>query len=209
MLKAFLPKGAPFFELLLQQNTIMCALCALIPRLMGKDGCGETDLRTDAAKLEEEGDEVYLTIIKELSQTFITPIDREDILRIAKEQESMTDLLQNLVTRVYVLSISNPPFPLQKIAENLHKMTLLTSSMLQGLSKRKDSHDTTAFRHLRNESEMLINSGLGEVLDVTEMTPLNIFSTLKLTRAFDRMEQALEQVNELVESIEEAVLKNV
>ena len=209
MLDAFLPKSAPFFQLLLRQNKVLCSLCALVVQVLDPECAGGPDLRPEAAKLEEKGDILYLTIIKVLSQTFITPIDREDILRIAKEQESMTDLVQNLVDRLYVFNITAPAFPLQKLARNLQGMALLTSSMLHGLSEHKDSHDTRSFRALRNESEALINSGLETVLNGTEMTPQAVFATLKLTRAFDRMEQALEQVTELAESIEEAVMKNV
>ena len=223
MLGAFLPKGAPFFELLLRQNAIMCAQCALISRLLETGIPGGHDLRPEvarleeetslleeeASRLEEEADRVYLTIIKSLSQTFITPIDREDLLRMAKEQENMADLAQNLMARLYVFSIASPPFPMRKLGHNLHKMALLTSSMLRGLSEGKDSHDTRTFRELRIESEMLISSGLGEILDSTDMTPQSVFATLKLTRAFDRLEQAHAQMTELAEAIEEAVLKNV
>ena len=81
--------------------------------------------------------------------------------------------------------------------------------MLKGLSERKDSHDTTAFRKLQMESDLLISSGLEETMGGTEMTPQALFAMVKLTRAFDRMEQALMQVTELAEDIEEAVLKNV
>ncbi len=208
MLDAFLPKAAPFFQFLLQQNSIMCAGCVMISRLL-ESGDHEIDLRPEVARLEEEGGQIYLTIIKELSQTFITPIDREDILRITKEQERMTDLVQNLVDRLYVLNIDRPPFTLKKLAQNLQQMTLLTSSMLKGLSKRKDSHDTRAFQALLNESELLISSGLEEAMSGLEMTPQAVFSMVKLTRAFDRMEQAIAQITELAEDIEEAVLKNV
>lgn len=209
MLDILLPKGAPFFELLRQQNAIMCSACALVPRLLENGYLGEVDLRTEAAALEEEGDAVYLTIIKHLSQTFITPIDREDILEIAKEQERLTDLLNNLVARLYIFNMAEPSPSLKKIAHNINEMTGLTSSMLQGLSERRDSHGTRAFRALRDECEILISAGLEEVLDVQEMTPQMMLSTIKATRAFDRLEQAIEQVTDLAEALEEAVLKNV
>ncbi|MDL2313686.1 DUF47 family protein [Desulfovibrio sp. OttesenSCG-928-C14] len=209
MLNAFLPKGAPFFELLLQQNAIMCSVCALVPDMLDAEEPGGQDLHNQAARLEEEGDALYATIIRALSQTFITPIDREDILAIAKEQEYMTDLAQNLMARLYIFDIAAPPFPLRELAHNLQEMALLSSSMLRGLAARKDSHNTKAFRALRNKSEMLISSGLGEVLDDTQMTPQAVLATLKLSRAFDRMEQAMDQITDLVEAIEEAVLKNV
>jgi len=209
MLDAFLPKGAPFFKLLLEQNAIMCSACDLVSRLLENEILGEVDLRPDVEKLEEEGDAAYMHMIRELSQTFITPIDREDILRIAKEQEGMIDRVHNLIGRLYVFNIVKPPVPMQRLAHNLNEMALLSASMLKGLAVRKDSHDTRAFRALINESEMLISHGLEEVLTGTELTPEAVFTTLKLTRAFDRMEQALHQVIDLAEAIEEAVLKNV
>lgn len=209
MLGILLPKEAPFFSLLKQQNKIMCSVCALIPHLTDNGYNDERDLRTESARLEEDGDAVYLAIIKHLSQTFITPIDREDILGIAKEQERLTDLLDYLVARLYIFNLSEPPVHLKKLSHNINRMTLLTTSMLDGLSERKDSHDTTAFRALRDECETLISSGLEEVLDVKEFTPQSVLLTLKLTRAFDRMEQAIEQIADLAEALEEAVLKHV
>lgn len=209
MLNIFLPKGAPFFDLLKRQNEIMCSGCALIPRLLENGYSAEAGLRAEAAKIEEEGDAVYLAIITHLSQTFITPIDREDILGVAKEQERLTDLLNNLVARLYILNLADPPAALRKISHNIHGMSQLTSSMLQGLSERRDSRDISAFRALRDECEELISTGLEEVLDVRTLTPESVLACLKLTRAFDRLEQAIEQVTDLAEALEEAVLKHV
>lgn len=209
MLNAILPKGAPFFDFLLQQNKIMCSVCALIPRLLEQERASEPQLHQEATNLEEEADKVYVSLIKELSQAFITPIDREDILRIGKEQETTIDLLQNLVVRLHVLNVGQGPFMLHRLAINMNEMTLLTSSMLEGLSQKKDSHDTRAFRALRNECEVLISSGLGEIWDVQDITPQAVLTILKSSRAYDRMEQALGQIVELAEAIEEAVMKNV
>ena len=209
MLEALLPKGAPFFAYLSDQNRIMRSLCALVPRPMAEGRAVEAEMNREATRLEEEGDTVYTTLIKSLSQTFITPIDREDILRIAKEQENTIDLLQNLVARIFVFNMDHWPAPLQKIAQNLSAMVTLTGPMLARLAEKKDIDNMPAFRDLRNECEALLSSGLGEALDVPEMTPGAVLTTLKLTRAYDRMEQALVQIVGLAEAIEEAVLKNV
>lgn len=215
MFKALLPKGAPFFEYLLHQNKVMCSLSALIPRLVEQTAQTRAahppraGIQQEAAVLEQEGDKVYLRLIRDLSQTFITPIDREDILRIGKEHEAVCDLLENLVARLHVFNLSVYPLHMQRIAKNLNGMVILTGSMLAGLAQKRDSHDTRAFRVLLDECEVLLSAGLGEALDPKEMTPLGIMGVLKLTRAYDRMEQAVHQVAELAEAIEEAVLKNV
>lgn len=215
MLKALLPKGAPFFEYLLQQNSVMCSLCDLIPRLVEKAGPARAvvpardSLRQDAVALEQEGDRLYMQLVRDLSQTFITPIDREDILRIGKEHEAMCDLLENLVARLEVFNLAVHPLHMKRIAKNIRAMAHLTRTMLEGLAQKKDSHSSSAFRVLQDECEVLLSAGLDEALDVQDMSPHGVLGALKLTRAFDRMEQAVHQVTELAEAIEEAVLKNV
>ena len=209
MLDSFLPKGAPFFEYLIKQNGTLCSLCALVPDQLENGHPSEVEGHREAARLEEEGDATYQMLVKDLSQTFITPIDREDILRIAKEQENTIDLLQNLVARLHVFNVTNWPLPIKKISRNVSAMVVLTGVMLEGLSRKQDSHNTREFRALRNECEMLLSAGLGEALDISDMTPEALLMLVKVTRAYDRMEQAIQQVVALAEAIEEAVLKNV
>lgn len=209
MLDAWLPKSAPFFDYLLRQNKIMCALCALVPRALTQERAAEAEIKQEMRRLEEEGDVLYATLVKGLAQTFITPIDREDILRIGMEQENTIDLLQNLVLRLYVLHMGRPwPESMQKIAQNLSTMCGLTNVMLDGLSQRKGSYDMREFRDLCGECDELLSSGLGEAFTVPEVDAGSVFMALKLARAYDRLEQLLIQVVELAEAVKEAVLKN-
>ena len=41
------------------------------------------------AKLENMGDDLVRTLIKELDDAFITPIDREDVYEIVKEMDNI------------------------------------------------------------------------------------------------------------------------
>ena len=208
MFAALLPKGAPFFELLLQQNKILCAMAAALVEVL-ENHTLMAKPHLEISSLEEEADGIHLTITKHLSQTFITPIDREDILHINKTQEEAIDLIHNTANRLYIFEFKRIRFPMLQLARTLKNMTLLTNSMLEGLSQKRDSHNTKMFRALRNECEMLLSMGLGELFDIEERTPENIMGVLKWNQAYDRMEMAVNEVVELAECIEEAVLKNV
>ncbi len=209
MLDSWLPKSAPFFEYLLEQNKRLCSLCSLIPRAMEGGRAVEAEINTEASRLEEEGDVIYTAVIESLAQTFITPIDREDILRISIDQENTIDLLQNLVPRLFIFDMNPWTEQLLTIARNMAAMGCAINAMLTVLTQRKGTPNMHGFRNLRNECETLISCGLREALDVSEMTTESVFRALKLTRAYDRMEQALIQLVELAEAVKEAVLKNV
>ncbi len=207
MFEALLPKGAPFFELLLEQNKILCEVSAKLVDVFENHLTADS-FHKDISSLEAKADKIHLTITRHLSQTFITPIDREDILHINKVQEEAVDLLHNLANRLQIFEFTRIRFPMLQLARTLNGMVLLTHSMLEGLSHKIDSHNTREFLGLRDECEMLLSMGLGELYDLEESTPEAILSVLKWSRAYDRMELAVNQVVDLAESIEEAVLKN-
>ena len=210
MIRALLPKSAPFFELLMEQNRVLCEVTELLAALLEDYSTAKEVLHLLAA-LEEKADKIHMNIIKHLSQTFITPIDREDILHINKEQEEAIDMLHNTANRLYIFELLRVRFPMIQLARTLNRMAGVTSSMLRGLSKKEDSHDTKVFISLNSEGEMLVSTGISELHDMEGQSPSveNLLTIVKCSQVYDRMEQALRQLKQLGETIEEAVLKNV
>ena len=81
MFASLLPKSAPFFEMLLEQNSHLRHMSRLLLAML-EDLSKMDEAHKEIALIEEEADKLHVRIIRDLSQTFITPIDREDILRI-------------------------------------------------------------------------------------------------------------------------------
>ncbi|ATD80395.1 MULTISPECIES: DUF47 domain-containing protein [Desulfovibrio] len=209
MFPALLPKSAPFFAMLEEQNGLLRRMAGLLVEML-EDVANMDRVHKEIAFLEEEADVLHSQIIRDLSQTFITPIDREDILRINQEQEECMDCLHSLSTRLHIFEFTGIRFPALQMARTISAMLDLSRLMLEGLAHRRDCHKTRAFRNLRGECDMLLAVGLAELLDEQqEITVPQIMRTLKWSQAYERMSILLEQVNALAETIEEAVLKNV
>ncbi len=209
MFPALLPKSAPFFAMLEEQNGLLRRMAGLLVEML-EDVDNMDRVHKEIAFLEEEADVLHSQIIRDLSQTFITPIDREDILRINQEQEECMDCLHNLSTRLHIFEFTGIRFPALQMARTISAMLDMSRLMLEGLAHRRDCHKTRAFRSLRGECDMLLAVGLAELLDEQqEITTQQIMRTLKWSQAYERMSILLEQVNALAETIEEAVLKNV
>jgi uncharacterized protein Yka (UPF0111/DUF47 family) len=208
MFAKLLPKSAPFFELLLKQSDLLLDTVTQLKHSFAAPVTMDAANKT-VALLEEEADAIHARITRELSQTFITPIDREDILRINHAQEDCIDSLQNLATRMHIYEFARIRFPALKIMETMREMLEVTRVMLTGLSKKQDAHKTKAFRALRSDCDMLLSVGLAELYDRAASYEESTLDMIKWTRAYDRLEQTVEQVVKLAEAIEEAVLKNV
>lgn len=209
MFAALLPKSAPFFEMLHEQNDLLRQMVALLIQMLEDQGCKD-EVHKEIALIEDKADRLHTRIIRDLSQTFITPIDREDILRINLEQEEAMDCLQTLSTRLHIFEFSRTRFPALQLARTVESMVDLTRIMLEGLSRREDCHKTRAFRSLRGECDMLLAVGLAEVMDAQqELSPAGLLLIIKWSQIYERMGVLVDQIIHLAETIEEAVLKNV
>jgi uncharacterized protein Yka (UPF0111/DUF47 family) len=209
MFAALLPKSAPFFEMLLMQNSLLRQAAELLLGMLETPSRQE-ESHKKISLLEEEADQLYARIIRALSQTFITPIDREDILRINQEQEEAIDCLQSLSTHLFIFEFPRMRFPALQMSRTVIGLLELTKFMLEGLSRRQDCHKTRAFKTLRGECDMLLATGLAELMDEKqEFTPLLVIQALKWSQIYDRLGILAKQSTALAETIEEAVLKNV
>lgn len=86
MLARFLPQTVPFFKLLMEQNAVLQRMAQSLIVVMENTYESEGHLK-QINILEEEADKLNRKITWHLSQTFITPIDREDIHAINLAQE--------------------------------------------------------------------------------------------------------------------------
>ncbi len=207
MFASLLPKSAPFFEMLLEQNRLLCHMAEQNLELFST-----TEKRhitnISITKLENDADALYRRITRALSATFITPIDREDILRISQVQEECMDRFQRLSIRITAYDMPTMLFPAQRVAYILKEMIDLTTDMLLGLTRRKDAHKTKLFRTKHEECDSLLAIGLAEVMDASEAQN-SCVATLKWIQIYEALEFVIRKVSDLFEHIEEAVMKNV
>ena len=162
----------------------------------------------ELTRLEAEADELQHTIIHELSQTFITPIDREDIYAISTAQERAIDSLNSLGTRFYLFSFVHVRFPAKKCVEDMYQIARAVGEMLDCLKEKRPPSEPVARVHsLKENCEMLLGVGLGELQD-TEVTSFEQVKQLMVwTQLYERIEQTLLLFSELTDTLEQAVLK--
>ena len=54
------------------------------------------DLSRDIVICEQEGDRITHDVHQRLNSTFVTPIDREDVLRLMSDHDDITDLIDEV-----------------------------------------------------------------------------------------------------------------
>ena len=202
------PKSIRFFDLLIQQNEILKDVAAELSRLFSDYTVADEVFKRISFK-EEQGDELCREIARQLSGSFITPIDREDIYRINLAQEDSINFLKSIATRTHVSGFSRIRFPAQKMMQNVSLMAATTGRLIYALQGKEDVGVLVReSKDLKLECEMLLSTGLSELQDgaVTEIS--GVVEIIKWIQVYDRIEQVIERIDDLVDAIEEVVLKN-
>lgn len=202
------PKSIRFFDMLIKQNQILKEIAADLNLIFDDLTLVDEVFKRINVK-EVEGDELCREIARQLSQTFITPIDREDIYRINLAQEDSINFLKSIAARTRVSGLSRILFPAKKMVGNIQLMANHTGEMIEALKAQQEvSQIVRKIKNLKGECEMLLSTGLSELQDA-EITEFKaVVHIIKFVQVYDRIEQVIERIDDLSDAIEEVVLKN-
>src|SRR5688572_21157751 len=100
VLRNLLPKENKFFELFTQNVGNISEAANDLRKLLDATTPAERKiLITRIENAEHAGDLITHAIFQDLSQTFITPIDREDIHALGTELDDILDLMEDVALR--------------------------------------------------------------------------------------------------------------
>lgn len=157
-------------------------------------------------KLEREADDLTRKVFAELNKTFITPLDREDIQRIASKTDDVIDYLEGISGRMVSYKITQtPPFMLE-IAKELTKATKEVEYMISKLHNVKGQKEL--INHCRNASDIehtiddLFRAAVGKLFETSDA--VNI---IKLKDIYESIEQASDRCVDVADVVEDIVLK--
>jgi len=156
--------------------------------------------------LEKEADLLTRDIFSELNRTFITPLDREDMQRIASKIDDVIDFMDGIAARFSSYKISIPPPYCEEMAKELVNATKEVEYMISKLQKIKDPQDM--INHCRNTSDIehrvddLYRDAIRELFESTDAIKI-----IKLKDIYETMETASDRCVDVADVIEDIVLK--
>ena len=157
-------------------------------------------------QLETEADVLTRDIFSELNRTFITPLDREDMQRIASKIDDVIDFMDGIAARVYSYKITSSPPYCKEMAVELVKATKEVEYMISKLRRIKDPKDM--IQHCRNTSDIehvvddLYREAIRELFESNDAIKI-----IKLKDIYETMETASDRCVDVSDVIEDIVLK--
>ena len=204
---SFLPKENRFFFLLHQSAVNIQAVATKLQDLM--QNFENVSAKVQEIKdLEEFGDQIIHDITNSLHRTFVTPIDREDILALAGRLDDVVDAIDEAAQYTLEYKIVKPTehainlsIIIVKCADELERaMSLLAA----GNSRLKEILPITVeINRLENEADKAASRAMGELFTTTD-----VIEILKWRDIYNDLEEATDRAEDAANVLEGIVLKH-
>jgi predicted phosphate transport protein (TIGR00153 family) len=162
-------------------------------------------LARDILICEQEGDRITHDIIDRLNHTFVTPIDREDILALASALDDIVDYTEEVADYLGLYKIEAPMDRAIKLAHVLLAAARQVSEAIPRLRGFRDiSHYTVEINRLENEGDRITREAVASLFD-GGIDPMVVIRWKDL---FERLEAAIDATEHVANILEGIVIKN-
>ena len=158
--------------------------------------------------IEHAGDKITHTTIEKLNQTFITPLDREDIHELISRLDDIIDLIDSAVARMHLYKIDKVTEDAKALGKVLVKATQIIMELLPKMRTLKLSssllQDCIAIHTQENEGDRIEQHALASLFE-NGQDPIYI---IKWKDIYEELESATDRCEDVANVIEGIVLKN-
>jgi uncharacterized protein len=199
-----IPRERAFFDLLEQASEGVARGAAELAALIDELPHGEDRWRT-IQDLEHAGDALTHRIMALLANTFVTPMDRQDIHRLASWLDDVLDS-QEAVSDLLILHGVAEPIPhLRQQADVLVRATTAVVDVMGSLRSYGANGRTWAdITRLEREGDRIYRRAVAELFS-GEYRAMDV---LKWKDILHEMEQAIDRCEDIANTVESIVLKH-
>jgi predicted phosphate transport protein (TIGR00153 family) len=202
--QVFVPKDREFFDLFEEAAGNIVRAADLLDQML-RSYPDNADLARDILICEQEGDRITHDIHRRLNNTFVTPIDREDILELASALDDVVDYTEEVADYLGLYKIEAPMEQSQRLA---HILLQAGRQLAEAMPRMRDfrdiSHYTVEVNRLENDGDRVVREAVASLFD-TGIDPMVV---IRWKDIFERLEDAIDATEHVANVLEAIVIKN-
>lgn len=201
------PKEEKFFDYFIETCEIICKAAALLE-----------DLTTNYVNVNEKISNIEVTehacdnnvhkILNELNQSFITPIDREDIFTIAKELDNITDDIETAAHRFSMYNVKSVKPEAVTMTKLIVRATSELKNVMIEMKNMKKSkqlqNKIIEVNNVEDEADTIFRDAMANLF-ITEHDAVEVIKWKEILELLENTIDACEDVANIVEGV---VMKN-
>ncbi len=201
-----IPQDKHFYNMLENvSRNVYDASIALLDMLKNYENIAEK--QQVIKNIEHQGDDFVHEIFEELNKAFITPIDHEDISKLASAFDDVLDNIDGTAIRFVLYEIEAPEENMTKLADVIEKQTAELCTAISGLRNLKKPKEIEKrcieVNRLENIADDIYKRSVAELFKRKD--PVEI---MKLKEVYERLELATDACEDAANVISDIVVKN-
>jgi predicted phosphate transport protein (TIGR00153 family) len=211
-LKAWLiPQEKQFFDLLEKQLEIVREGTTILHDMVeDKEGKGPSHYQKMLRKVEHAGDDMVHEVYHALNQTFITPIDREDIIALTSAMDDILDHMNAATRRMIIYAVDPRKDEVIKsfsriLCDSVDEL-MKALKTIRHLPTGKDTEKYMRHIHrLENEGDDVHLDALGGLFNGMGLDPITV---MKRKEIYDMLETGTDKCEDVANIIGDIVVKH-
>jgi predicted phosphate transport protein (TIGR00153 family) len=198
------PSGREYFALFEEAGANVLRAADLLDQLLATFP-DRRELSKEILICEQDGDRITHDLIHHLNHTFVTPIDREDIYRLAGALDDIVDFTEEVADYLGLYRVEAPMAQAQQMAKILLASSREIAKALPLLKGFQDiSRHTIEINRLENEGDRVIREAIAALFD-NGIDPMVVIRWKDL---YERLEDAIDATEDVANIMEGIVIKN-
>jgi predicted phosphate transport protein (TIGR00153 family) len=205
---SLIPKDMEFYDLFEKETSNLVVAAKKLVDFF--DNCENMEAKAKELKeLEHQGDVITHEIIARAHQSFITPIDREDITQLAHSLDDVMDFIEAAGRTAHLYHIAQPREPARELARIVIKMAMKLNEVVPRL-RRHDQfpwilEQCVEINTLENDADDVQHAALAELFEVCSTDTCEV---IKWREIYGHLENATDRGEDVANVLEGIVLKH-
>jgi len=201
-----IPREIAFFEMFQKAAHNMIEGSRLLKNMM-EDFRNPVEQARRIKDIEHIGDGITHDIALKLNQTFITPLDREDIHGLASVLDDILDLVEAVADRFVVFKVAKPTETAIKLANILYQSAVAVGAGIDQLGKPHADVNQYCVRvnTLENEADRITRDVISKLFE-EEKDPIAV---IKWKEIYENFEEGTDRCEDVANILERIALKHM
>ncbi|MCX6568640.1 MAG: DUF47 domain-containing protein [Candidatus Aminicenantes bacterium] len=158
--------------------------------------------------IEHQGDVITHEIFTKLRETFITPLDREDIHGLASGLDDVLDCIEGVASRMNYFKVPKPTPEIKKLVDIISQAIHQIAQALDNLESlgRVDAF-CKQINILEYEADVVCREAIADLFEKTEKVE-QLKDLIKLKEIYGRLEIAADRCEDVANVIEGIIVKS-
>lgn len=201
-----IPQDKIFFDLFEQQATIVKEAAEQLV-VLTEDFTNVKEKRHEIEKLEHQGDQITHDIYEQLNRTFITPLEPEEISRLASTLDEVLDYIDGATEKMFYYGIEATDAHMVELAKLIHMQTIELEEAVKGIRSIKDPRYIEERCIEVNRLENLADDVLAHAVTDLFRTQ-HAITIIKLKDIYEHLEQATDYAEDVANVLSDIAIRH-